>query len=83
MVSPIKYFRVDPNKTKSRNRGAGYYYKRSSVRKGWYSKFSEGRDAQKKSQETRFTKAYRHTGDAKPSRMTTKKLGRKVFKGFF
>ena len=83
MVSPIKFMRVDPNKTKSRNRGAGYYYKRSSVRKNWYSKFTETADGMKKSQETRFAKPYRHTGDASPSRKTTKKLGRKTIKGFF
>lgn len=83
MVSPIKYFRQDPNKTKLNNRGAGYYYKRNSYKRGWHSKFTETGDGIKKSQETRFTKSYRHTGDARPSRVTTKKLGRRVIKGFF
>ena len=83
MVSPIKFMRVDPNKTKSRNRGAGYYYKRSSVRKNWYSKFTETADGMKKSQETRFAKPYRHTGDASPTRKTSKIVRGHKIRGFF
>ena len=43
MVSPIKYFAKDPN---GMGRGAGVYYHRG---KGYYSKYSRKRDANKKS----------------------------------
>ena len=80
MVSPIKFFKADPSR---RGRGAGLYYKRTSISKGWFSKFTEMGDGVKKSKEVKFTNAYRHTGDAKPSKMTTRKVGRGVFKGWF
>lgn len=43
MVTPIKYFKTDPNKL---GRGAGVYYHRGN---GYYSRYSRTRDAKIKS----------------------------------
>ena len=90
MVSPLKYFRRDPNKTKTRNRGAGYYYKRSSYKRGWYSKYSAMRDAKKRDlrKSKRLSREYQHAGDLNTHRKIKALLNvsprkKELFKGWF
>lgn len=76
MVSPLVWKRTDPNKTKTRNRGKGYYYRRSSYKRGWYSKYSgEGsqdgaykfpkvaKDGREGRSTPKLSKRYEHAGD--------------------
>lgn len=62
MVSPLKWKRSDPNK---KGRGAGYYYKRNTLKRGWFSKYKLSRDAKKRAthQKKRVSDTYVHTVD--------------------
>ena len=69
MVTPLKFFRSDPNK---KGRGRGVYYHRG---KGIYSKYSIERDSKIKAKGYRTNKiglpknsSIRHTGDGRLSR---------------
>lgn len=62
MVSPLKYKRSDPNK---KRRGAGWYYKRNTHKRGWWSKYKLSRDARKRAthQKKNVNPRYEHTVD--------------------
>lgn len=74
MVSPLKYFKSDPNKA---GRGRGFYYRRISYKRGWFSKFSNDRDGVHKitgKALPKLSRRYEHAGD----RRKVKSMG--VFK---
>jgi hypothetical protein len=72
MVSPLKYYKRDPE---SRNRGAGFYYKRYSMPRGtrtvpvWYSRYTGtkmpggGMDGERRPIHKTRSLRYSHTGD--------------------
>lgn len=66
MVSPLQYKAVDPNKTKMRNRGSGYYYMRNTYKKGWFSKYSGSNDKVRRikgESQPNLKRTYQHAGD--------------------
>lgn len=62
MVSPLTWKRSDPNK---KRRGAGFYYKRNTHKRGWWSKYKNQRDAKKRArhQKKNVNPRYVHTVD--------------------
>lgn len=65
MVSPLKYFKADPN---NKGRGRGFYYRRISYKRGWFSKFSSARDGVHKIKgkaHPKLGRRYEHAGDRK------------------
>jgi len=82
MVSPLEYKHKDPNK---KGRGAGYYYKRNSYKRGHWSKYSGDRDAKKKviRKSKGLSFDYSHAGDRKIRRRSTQKRGKYSKKKIF
>jgi len=77
MVSPLKYKAVDPNKTKTRNRGRGYYYMRNSYKQGWHSKYSGEGDKVRKikgDSQPKLKRTYQHAGDKNKRKRITHRV---------
>jgi len=66
MVSPLTFFGSDPNRSKNVNRGRGYYYKRNSYKKGWFSQYTGEADSVRKikgKSQPKLSRKYQHAGD--------------------
>jgi len=87
MVSPLVFKRTDPNKTKNRNRGSGFYYMRSSYKRGWYSKYSgegsqdgsykfpaKAKDGRRGRSSPKLPRTYEHAGDRRRRKKTTHRV---------